>query len=87
MNDDILVPDEGFKFVERHEPDTISRTKRRIYQVEPIPVYWEIVDLTGTHPETKLFSTKDWTEMLKSFEDEIETIEENIPDVVYLFFR
>ncbi|CAB5392637.1 unnamed protein product [Rhizophagus irregularis] len=51
------------------------------------PVYWEILDLTGTHPETKqLFSTEDWTEMLKSFKDEIETIEEVIPDVVYLFF-
>src|SRR3954452_19798304 len=51
------------------------------------PVYWGILDLTGTHPETKqLFSTDDWTEMLKSFEDEIETIEEDIPDVVYLFF-
>ncbi|CAG8617534.1 7643_t:CDS:2, partial [Paraglomus occultum] len=52
------------------------------------PVYWGILDLTGTHPETKqLFSTEDWTEMLKSFEDEIETVEENIPDVVYLFFN
>ncbi|CAG8733737.1 8873_t:CDS:2, partial [Cetraspora pellucida] len=107
MNDDFLVPDEGFEFVERHEPDTISRTKRWILssgtdvgQVLTTyrclipesekcvnPVYWGILDLTGTHPETKqLFSTDDWTEMLKSFEDEIETIEENIPDVVYLFF-
>ncbi|CAG8589817.1 23003_t:CDS:2 [Cetraspora pellucida] len=107
MNGDIFVPDEGFKFVERHEPDTISRTKRWILssgtdvgQVLDAyrclipesekcvnPVYWGILDLTGTHPETKqLFSTEDWTEMLKSFEDEIETIEENIPDVVYLFF-
>ncbi|CAG8618305.1 12724_t:CDS:10 [Funneliformis mosseae] len=107
MNDDILVPDEDFKFVERHEPETIGRTKRWIlssgtdvgqvltsylYLIPESqkcvnPVYWGILDLTGTHSETKqLFSTEDWTEMLKSFEDEIETIEEDIPDVVYLFF-
>ncbi|RIA98438.1 hypothetical protein C1645_731660 [Glomus cerebriforme] len=105
-NDDTLVPDEDFKFVERHEPDTIGRTKRWIlssgtdvgqvltsyrYLIPESqkcvnPVYWGILDLTGTHPETKqLFSTVDWTEMLKSFEDEIE-IKEDIPDVVYLFF-
>ncbi|CAG8660070.1 1527_t:CDS:2 [Acaulospora morrowiae] len=51
------------------------------------PVYWGILDLTGTHQETKqLFSPDDWTEMLKSFEDEIEIIEEDIPDAVFLFF-
>ncbi|PKY61654.1 hypothetical protein RhiirA4_486930 [Rhizophagus irregularis] len=99
--------DEDSKFVERHEPDTMGRTKRWILssgtdvgqvlasyrclipesQKCMNPVYWGILDLTGTHPETKqLFSTEDWTEMLKSFEDEIETIEEDIPDVVCLFF-
>jgi hypothetical protein len=30
MNDDILVPDEVFKFVERYELNTISRTNRWI---------------------------------------------------------
>jgi hypothetical protein len=51
------------------------------------PVYWGILDLTGSHQETKqLFTTEDWTEMLKSFEDEIEIIKEDIPDVVYWFF-
>ncbi|RHZ78968.1 hypothetical protein Glove_153g12 [Diversispora epigaea] len=51
------------------------------------PVYWGILDLTGSHPETKrLFSTDDWIEMVKSFEDEIEFIKEDIPDVLYLFF-
>ncbi|CAG8567708.1 6956_t:CDS:2 [Scutellospora calospora] len=51
------------------------------------PVYWGILDLTGSHQETKqLFTTDDWTEMLKSFEDEIEIIKEDIPDVIYLFF-
>ncbi|CAG8659580.1 10181_t:CDS:2 [Acaulospora morrowiae] len=51
------------------------------------PVYWGILDLTGAHPETKqLFSPEDWAEMLKSFEDEIEFVEENIPDVAWMFF-
>ncbi|RGB30530.1 hypothetical protein C1646_817869 [Rhizophagus diaphanus] len=51
------------------------------------PVYWGILDLTGSHQETKqLFTTEDWTEMLKSFEDEIEIIKEDIPDVIFLFF-
>ncbi|CAB4482006.1 unnamed protein product [Rhizophagus irregularis] len=51
------------------------------------PIYWGILDLTGSHTETKkLFTTEDWNEMLKSFEDEIEVIEEDIPDAVYLFF-
>ncbi|CAI2189388.1 8869_t:CDS:2, partial [Funneliformis geosporum] len=52
------------------------------------PVYWGILDLTGSYQETKqLFTTEDWTEMLKSFEDEIEIIKEDIPDVIYLFFN
>ncbi|CAH1771102.1 8121_t:CDS:2, partial [Entrophospora sp. SA101] len=51
------------------------------------PIYWGILDLTGSHPETKrLFSPKDWAEMIKSFEDEIEFNKEDIPDVLYLFF-
>ncbi|CAI2161970.1 5049_t:CDS:2 [Funneliformis geosporum] len=99
--------DEDFKFIERHELDTIGHTRRWILSsgidVEQIlssyrclipesqncvnPIYWEILNLTGTHPEIKqLFSAEDWNEMLKSFENKIETIEKDIPDVVYLFF-
>ena len=109
---DVPIPNEDSKFVERHEPESVGRTKHwtlssgtDVGQVLAdyrckicdncniyffgfcCPVYWGILDLTGSHQETKqLFTTEDWTEMLKSFEDEIEIIKENIPDVIYLFF-
>ncbi|CAG8565721.1 15492_t:CDS:2, partial [Racocetra fulgida] len=51
------------------------------------PIYWGILDLTGSHVETRqLFTTEDWNEMLKSFEDEVEIIEHDIPNVIYLLF-
>ena len=51
------------------------------------PVYWEILDLTDAHPETKeLFSTADWNEMLKSFEDDVKMAQEESSDAVYLLF-
>jgi hypothetical protein len=52
------------------------------------PIYWGILDFTRPHTETKkLFTTEDWNKMLKSFKDEIEIIEEDIPNAVYLFFN
>nr|CAG8677182.1 1131_t:CDS:2 [Entrophospora candida] len=71
---DTFIPDEDLRFVERCEPYTICQTRNWILS-------------SGTDMETKqLFSTEDWTEMLKNFENEIEIIKEDIPDIIYLFF-
>ncbi|CAB4438274.1 unnamed protein product [Rhizophagus irregularis] len=51
------------------------------------PVYWGILDLTGNHPETKsLFSEKDWSDMVKNFEEEVKLSETTVSDAVCHFF-
>ncbi|RUS32080.1 hypothetical protein BC938DRAFT_476337 [Jimgerdemannia flammicorona] len=51
------------------------------------PVYWGILDLTGAHLETKeLFSTADWNEMLKSFEDDVKMVQGETSNEVCLLF-
>ncbi|CAI2184848.1 9341_t:CDS:10 [Funneliformis geosporum] len=51
------------------------------------PVYWGILDLTGNHPETKsLFSEKDWSDMVKNFEEEVKLSKTTVSDAVCHFF-
>ncbi|RUP44904.1 hypothetical protein BC936DRAFT_148878 [Jimgerdemannia flammicorona] len=51
------------------------------------PVYWNILDLTGNHFETKcIFSEDDWAEMVASFEQEVKLVKSDISDGVLRFF-
>ncbi|CAG8623835.1 16720_t:CDS:10 [Gigaspora rosea] len=48
--------------------------------------YWNILDLTEDSQIKSLFSTEDWEEMLKSFNNEVKLIESDLLDVVEYFF-
>ncbi|CAG8505740.1 7459_t:CDS:10 [Paraglomus brasilianum] len=51
------------------------------------PAYWNILDLTGDNSAIRcLFSTEDWTEMLSSFEQEVQLVESEISDGTLYFF-
>ncbi|RIA97193.1 hypothetical protein C1645_753167 [Glomus cerebriforme] len=48
--------------------------------------YWNILDLTENTQMKSLFSTNDWEEMVKSFNNEVKLIDSDFLDVVEYFF-
>ncbi|PKY18980.1 hypothetical protein RhiirB3_120407 [Rhizophagus irregularis] len=43
--------------------------------------YWNILDLTEDSLIKSFFSTEDWNEITKSFEDDVKLFESDVPDV------
>ncbi|CAG8641521.1 10133_t:CDS:2, partial [Paraglomus occultum] len=69
--------------------DVLTEYKKTIPDKENFlnPAYWNILDLTGDHSETKcLFSEDDWTEMTASFEQEVKLTESEVSEGVLYFF-
>ncbi|CAG8789447.1 27550_t:CDS:2, partial [Dentiscutata erythropus] len=93
---DVSIQNDDLKFVEKNEPKSVGWIKHWILS-SGTDIDQILADYRCKIPESQkcikllketsqLFTTEDWTEMLKSLEDKIEIVKDDIPDIIYLFF-